>query len=701
MSATMAQSCREHPLNLVPKEMPSFAGNACGYPGHECRTDLYLGFFFDGTNNNQDNDVPKQAHSNVARLAALYGAKRRAEVLRPVYVPGVGTRFDDVGDSGTGIHRDAGLASAWAGEARINWALLQVHNRLHASFCKEPLSSRDLDKSLVRRVSADLNLSTAQLRTWLKHPLRTAWQQKSIPPRHAERRALLRERNAELTAKIAPQLATRRPTVEKLRLSVFGFSRGAAEARVFVNWLLEACTPGGKTGQLLGGIPLQIDFLGLFDTVASVGYAQSFQEFFLDGHDAWATPQALKVPPAVRRCVHLVAAHEVRGSFPLDSVAGAAGSWKEVVYPGVHSDIGGGYRPGEQGREPRDSDKLSQIPLAEMYREAVMAGVPLNLGDAPERARAAMEISPGLRQAFNAYLAGAGNPQDVNTWSLIEQHSALYLRWRRARLGKMAGLPALARCTPQDRTDLLEADDELSAEADLMSRDHDHLSSPLAWLNPLQLGREVVDRLWARKLEQWAQIRPHWTDAAPLPPAVAALFDAYMHDSRAWFKPFADNDEDWAKDVAARLRAAADSRHEAAREKAAAETAPTRGMAELHHRRQVLASAHARRLEQQPMVQASGREPYLLGWGYLRWRTIYTCFDESLAESTAREDRLRSAMAGDPARTPAELAAARRRALLQEERRRLEGQQLDARDIRAAQHRIGMIDRELEQLANR
>ncbi|HET6721071.1 MAG TPA: hypothetical protein VFH22_15570, partial [Rhodocyclaceae bacterium] len=231
--------------------------------------------------------MPKQAHSNIARLAALYGAKRRDEVLPPVYVPGVGTRFDDVGDSGTGIHRDAGLASAWAGEARINWALLQAQNSVHQYFFgSNPLTSPNQDKPLVKRISADLNLSTAQLRTWLKHPLRTAWQQKSIPPRHAERRALLRERNAELTAKIAPQLATHRPQVEKLRLSVFGFSRGAAEARVFVNWLLEACTPGGKTGLLLGGIPLQIDFLGLFDTVASVGYAQSFQEYFLDGHDA-------------------------------------------------------------------------------------------------------------------------------------------------------------------------------------------------------------------------------------------------------------------------------------------------------------------------------------------------------------------------------------------------------------------------------
>ena len=33
------------------------------------------------------------------------------------------------------------------------------------------------------------------------------------------------------------------PKIERIRVSIFGFSRGAAEARVFANWLKDACDP--------------------------------------------------------------------------------------------------------------------------------------------------------------------------------------------------------------------------------------------------------------------------------------------------------------------------------------------------------------------------------------------------------------------------------------------------------------------------
>lgn len=55
-----------------------------------------------------------------------------------------------------------------------------------------------------------------------------------------------------------------------------------------------------RWGGALAGIPLQIDFLGIFDTVASVGLAHSTppvlgQQF--DGHGAWAEGQNMVVPP--------------------------------------------------------------------------------------------------------------------------------------------------------------------------------------------------------------------------------------------------------------------------------------------------------------------------------------------------------------------------------------------------------------------
>lgn len=56
----------------------------------------------------------------------------------------------------------------------------------------------------------------------------------------------------------------------------------------------------------------------------------------------------------IKKCVHLVSGHEQRLCFPLDSVRRANGKYPpcatEVVYPGMHSDIGGGYPPGIKGK---------------------------------------------------------------------------------------------------------------------------------------------------------------------------------------------------------------------------------------------------------------------------------------------------------------------------------------------------------------
>ncbi|WP_177431653.1 T6SS phospholipase effector Tle1-like catalytic domain-containing protein, partial [Pseudomonas huaxiensis] len=138
-----------------------------------------------------------------------------------------------------------------------------------------------------------------------------------------------------------------------VRLYVYGFSRGAATARTFVNWLnllLEDVDsqPALSIDDLL--LPVQIQYLGLLDTVASVGAADSFPG--ADGHMSWADDtQELPRSKLVKRCLHIVAGHEQRLSFPLDSIRREDGSYPEncveVVHPGVHSDQGGGYPPGD------------------------------------------------------------------------------------------------------------------------------------------------------------------------------------------------------------------------------------------------------------------------------------------------------------------------------------------------------------------
>ncbi|MCP3726035.1 DUF2235 domain-containing protein, partial [Paraburkholderia sp. CNPSo 3272] len=156
--------------------------------------------------------------------------------------------------------------------------------------------------------------------------------------------------------------------VSRIDIAVFGFSRGATLARAFVNRLLKKCTlkdgvphwpcPTAVDGQ---SAPLHFRFLGVFDTVESVG---------LPAHNL--SDMRMLVPEQVERCVHFVAGHELRACFPVTPVRGTQAFYEEIVLPGVHSDVGGGYRPEEQAR----SDLLARIALNRMRLEAAISGVP-------------------------------------------------------------------------------------------------------------------------------------------------------------------------------------------------------------------------------------------------------------------------------------------------------------------------------------
>lgn len=124
--------------------------------------------------------------------------------------------------------------------------------------------------------------------------------------------------------------------IERIHLDAFGFSRGAAAARYFVHYILDENPLQPRIES--GGHPveqLQVNFIGLFDTVASYGiqHSNDTAELSLD-----AITAALKV-------VHLAAGEEHRANFRLTDIASAigAGIGIEIYLPGVHSDVGGGY----------------------------------------------------------------------------------------------------------------------------------------------------------------------------------------------------------------------------------------------------------------------------------------------------------------------------------------------------------------------
>ncbi|MEQ2026375.1 DUF2235 domain-containing protein [Xenorhabdus szentirmaii] len=175
---------------------------------------------------------------------------------------------------------------------------------------------------------------------------------------------------------------------------MYGFSGGAAEVRAFVSWLSQLTdTTKNKHNPTLFGLPISVEFLGVLDTVPSVGIVHLVPSF--TGHMDWANgtqqlPDETQYPNFVRCCRHFVVAHEQRLCFPVDSVrrpnnketqaSHYPGNTVEIVYPGMHSDIGGGYPVNDQGKSrERDSEILSQIVLHDMYLAAFMAGAPLKV----------------------------------------------------------------------------------------------------------------------------------------------------------------------------------------------------------------------------------------------------------------------------------------------------------------------------------
>lgn len=456
-----------------------------------CTKRIWVGLFFDGTNNNLERDKPEKGHSNVARLLEAFPNTQNEGYFRN-YIPGLGTKFPEIGEY---TETSSGKAYGKGGAARIHWGLIQVLNSAHFAVNGAFLIPNDEAKSAINNV----------------YMLKDAWSVFSN-----KRQAWFRGKVAQLKANIQ----NRKPTITHIDVSVFGFSRGAAEARAFCNWLIECCETDSGGLLSLAGMPLSISFLGLFDTVASVGLADSVP-LPVSGLMDWADG-TMRIPQQVARCVHLVAAHEIRASFPLNSGRDGAAypsGVLEVVYPGAHSNLGGGYAPGEQGRSREGVPSLlSQIPLLQMYNEARAAGVPLQtLEKIPEATRKDFEISPTLRADFSAYLKQSG-VFAARVEHMLEGHMRYYRRYK-AVTADWETL-SMKAAGAQDQQDLNEANKDWAGEA-----------------NALRAKKKLADlkdpRIRVQLTERDEQLLADLN--TPVHTDVIKFLDNYVHDSHAGF----------------------------------------------------------------------------------------------------------------------------------------------------------------------
>jgi len=185
-------------------------------------------------------------------------------------------------------------------------------------------------------------------------------------------------------------------------IDVFGFSRGAAMARDFVNTF-------NKRNKKWKLKEVRFNFIGIFDTVGSFGVAgnninmKPTRDNMLgdEGEIIWGLDAFTKVfqenenkpgyepynfnlaRASAKRIVHMTAHDELRFNFPLTNIQGAGEEWSLI---GVHSDIGGGYAP--QEHEPHtlnisylSSDKAKKVAIAEAAKRNAQNGAYSLIGD--------------------------------------------------------------------------------------------------------------------------------------------------------------------------------------------------------------------------------------------------------------------------------------------------------------------------------
>jgi hypothetical protein len=352
---------------------------------------LRVGVFFDGTDNNKYRDEARGRETNVVRLWKVYHTNEDEIAVRDrLYLIGLGA-VETAAENAT----DADRQRQATGAARVQRGADAMQNvgpggepvvDLRVFTGEDDTVGRTL--GLVAGLGAEERLTIAY--NWVK-------------------------------SKVTAHEGKHTKESEKV-VDIYGFSRGATLARTFANLVKQGLAQQEKFQNL------RVRFLGIFDTVGSIGIPGSLwgggsnpgQALGLDSSDFDA-------------CSHFVARHEVRANFPLSTLPGY-----DREYTGVHSDIGGGYcdDPGT-GKTPNgidlgDDEKgrrnhLAFITLIDMYQESFNRKVEMDEPPVPGGVDFAK-----LRSDANTYGGGVAVmfdpngsfPRDRQDWFNIYVHES-------------------------------------------------------------------------------------------------------------------------------------------------------------------------------------------------------------------------------------------------------------------------------------
>ncbi|MBD0787137.1 DUF2235 domain-containing protein [Vibrio sp. Y2-5] len=256
----------------------------------------------------------------------------------------------------------------------------------------------------------------------------------------------------------------------KLEFDVFGFSRGAAAARHFINTTLDgqrslfakkfekACQQFEV--QLTSDFKwhsndhCEVMFAGLFDTVAAVVGLD------LSAHDNKNGDVRLWLDPKrVRKAVHLVAHNqtEYRKNFSLNKL-NPAPQFDELVLPGAHSDIGGGYHSRVAFSQDKYLLPLLENKLIKTVEDAnlPLLGVAKRLQALTKQLEEALDFEVSQGWSRNDFIIIEPKVVDVRRESSVAQGHLIYRKCTEGDLSRlylrvMYGLAEFAGVPISDR----------------------------------------------------------------------------------------------------------------------------------------------------------------------------------------------------------------------------------------------------------
>ncbi|BCK04966.1 DUF2235 domain-containing protein [Vibrio cholerae] len=361
-----------------------------------CALSWQVGFFFDGMRRNINQDSESGRLSNVSRLFRAHPIQESMDfdssyLYSAEYISGLGTAYEDqtaerlhsimdsqqkalldnILDSVSGQSKEAAVDTLFEANKK-NW-FDTLSNHLDELFSIKGAKAviTDTAENVAKKVTLEA------LPALRDNPMVMEQFMTGVDARIDGAKNIFRKRFSILKAK--NQLP-----IKLIQISVFGADLGGILARRFIDELLEeVCTKQGED-YIYEGAKVQVIFAGLFDCTrrSSLDSGDTMNDVFsfagillkplewIGGSKVIDFDKPLH--RAVKKALHLVAAHERRVYRPLVPLGPLKSGWDESLLPGISEDITGGLLPNEQ----RPSAELSRVALHQMYHAARSGEVP-------------------------------------------------------------------------------------------------------------------------------------------------------------------------------------------------------------------------------------------------------------------------------------------------------------------------------------